>query len=152
MACVQSQKPSFHYLHDASVLRPITSFDYHFTLHVCASGLRHWVYDPAADPHIKLLIRDFQLERPVQRRIMPKWDLHLVLMALMIRQPTRTSSYSSELFGWNVQCNAESCPSGTFILCLWHWWVRRSLRRSVIKQIPPMTFHLNGEPWKQCSY
>ena len=44
-----------------------------------ASVLRHWVYDPAADPHIKLLVRAFRLERPVQRRIMPKWDLHLVL-------------------------------------------------------------------------
>ena len=39
--------------------------------------------DPAADPHIKLLIRAFRLESPVQCRIMPKWDLHLVLMALM---------------------------------------------------------------------
>ena len=48
-----------------------------------ASVQRHWVNDPAADPHIKLLIRAFQLERPVQHRIMPKWDLHLVLLALM---------------------------------------------------------------------
>ena len=48
-----------------------------------ASVLRHWVYDPAADPHIKLLVRPFQLERPVQRRIMPKWDLHLVLLSLL---------------------------------------------------------------------
>ena len=48
-----------------------------------ASVLRHWVYDPAADPHIKLLVRAFRLERPVQRRIMPKWDLHLVLLSLM---------------------------------------------------------------------
>ena len=48
-----------------------------------ASVLRHWVYDPAADPHIKLLVRAFQLERPVQRRIMPKWDLHLVLLSLL---------------------------------------------------------------------
>ena len=30
-----------------------------------ASVLRHWVYDPAADPHIKLLVRAFRLERPV---------------------------------------------------------------------------------------
>ena len=41
-----------------------------------ASVLRHWVYDRAADPHIKLLIRAFRLERMVQCRIMPKWDLH----------------------------------------------------------------------------
>ena len=48
-----------------------------------ASVLRHWVYDPAADPHIKLLVRAFRLECPVQRRIMPKWDLHLVLLSLL---------------------------------------------------------------------
>ena len=48
-----------------------------------ASVLRHWVYDPAADPHIKLLIRAFRLESPVQRRIMPNWDLHLVLSSLL---------------------------------------------------------------------
>ena len=32
-----------------------------------------------------------------------------------IRQPTRTSSYWSGLSGWNVRCNAESCPSMIFI-------------------------------------
>ena len=48
-----------------------------------ASVLRHWKYDPAADPHIKLLIKAFRLEWPVQWWIMPKWDLHLVLSALM---------------------------------------------------------------------
>ena len=47
-----------------------------------ASVLRHWVYDPAADPHIKILVRAFRLERPVQRRIMSMWDLHLVLLPL----------------------------------------------------------------------
>ena len=46
-----------------------------------ASVLRHWVYDPAADPHIKLLFRAFRLKRPVERRIMSKWDLHLVLFS-----------------------------------------------------------------------
>ena len=35
MACVQSQKSSFHYLLDASVQRLITSMDYLFTSHVC---------------------------------------------------------------------------------------------------------------------
>ena len=48
-----------------------------------ASLLRHWVHNPAADPHIRLLIRAFPLERPVQCRIMPKWDLHLVLLSLL---------------------------------------------------------------------
>ena len=45
--------------------------------------LRLWVYDPAANPNIKLLIRAFRLERLMQRRIMPKWELHLVILALM---------------------------------------------------------------------
>ena len=37
-----------------------------------------------------------------------------------IRQPTRTSSYWSGLSGWNVRCNAESCPSGIFIWFYYH--------------------------------
>ena len=48
-----------------------------------ASVLGHLKYNPAADPHIKPLIRTFRLEQPVQSRIMPKWDLNLVLSALM---------------------------------------------------------------------
>ena len=44
----------------------------------------------------------------------------------MIQQPICTSSYFSELSGWNVRCNAESCPSGTFILCCYHCWGRHS--------------------------
>ena len=63
-----------------------------------ASVLRHWVYDPAADPHIKLLVRAFRLECPVQRRIMPKWDLHLVLLTL-------------SLFGRRVIVVTCVCPS-----------------------------------------
>ena len=56
-----------------------------------ASVLRHWVYDPADDRHIKLLVRAFRLERPVQRRIMRKWDLHLVLLSLL-RPPFTSQS------------------------------------------------------------
>ena len=56
-----------------------------------ASVLRHWVYDPAADPHIKLLVRAFRLEGPVQCRITPKWDLHLVLLSLL-RPPFTSQS------------------------------------------------------------
>ena len=56
-----------------------------------ASVLHHWVYDTAADPHIKLLVRAFRLECPVQRRIMPKWDLHLVLLSLL-RPPFTSQS------------------------------------------------------------
>ena len=60
-------------------LLPSTLFSHRTSV---ASVLRHWVYDPAANPHIKLLVRAFRLERPVQRRIMPKWGLHLVLSLL----------------------------------------------------------------------
>ena len=59
------------------------------------SVLCHWVYDPAADPHIKPLVGAFRLERPVQRRIMPKWDLHLVLLSLM-RPPFTSQSEDGE--------------------------------------------------------
>ena len=85
MACVQNQKSSFQYLHDEPVQRRIASNDSTIISHrtSVASVLCHWQYDPAADPHIKLLVRAFRLERPVQRKIMPKWDLHLVLSALM---------------------------------------------------------------------
>ena len=36
-----------------------------------------------------------------------------------------TSSYWSELSGWNVRCNAESCLSGIFIWFYCHYWDRR---------------------------
>ena len=48
-----------------------------------ASVLRHWKYDPATDPRLRALLRNFQLARPVQRRLMHQWDLHLVLTALL---------------------------------------------------------------------
>ena len=38
------------------------------------------------------------------------WLLCFVIWC-MIQKPTHTSSYSSELSGWNTWCNAESCPS-----------------------------------------
>ena len=41
--------------------------------------------------------------------------LRCYVIGCTIRRPTRTSSCWSELFGWNVRCNAESCLSGTFI-------------------------------------
>ena len=47
-----------------------------------ASVLRHWRYDPATDPKIRLLIRSFRLARPVTRVLMPKWDLQIVLSGL----------------------------------------------------------------------
>ena len=49
-----------------------------------ASVLRHWKYDPAADPKMKLLLRGFRLERPRERTYMPKWDLHMVLQSLLV--------------------------------------------------------------------
>ena len=48
-----------------------------------ASVLRHWKYDPATDPRIRALLRNFQLERPSQQKLMPQWDLSVVLAALI---------------------------------------------------------------------
>ena len=50
--------------------------------------------------------RLFHIARP--------WLLCCVI-GCTIQQSTRTSSYWSGLSGWNVRCNAESCPSGIFI-------------------------------------
>ena len=49
-----------------------------------ASVLRHWRYDPAADPQIKLLLRGFRIERPRDRIAMPRWDLHIVLQSFFM--------------------------------------------------------------------
>ena len=51
-----------------------------------ASVLRHWKYDPATDPSIRMLLHNFQLERLTQWKLMPQWDLSVVLAAL-IRPP-----------------------------------------------------------------
>ena len=40
-------------------------------------------YDPASDPNVRMLLLGLRLARPVTRRTMPQWDLHLVLSALM---------------------------------------------------------------------
>ena len=69
-------------------LLPSTIISHHTSV---ASVLRHWVYNP----HIKLLVRAFRLERPVQRRIKPKWDLHLVLLSLL-RPPFTSQSEEDE--------------------------------------------------------
>ena len=81
-----------------------------------ASVLRHWVYDPAADLHIKLLVRAFRLERPVQRRIMPKWDLHLFFFIF-----TETAVSISKWGRWGIlgwrhspkMADAEMCVPGS---------------------------------------
>ena len=47
------------------------------------SILQHWNYAPANDSHIRALLNNFQLARPLQQKLMPQWDLHLVLAALL---------------------------------------------------------------------
>ena len=76
--------------------------------------LRHWIYNLAAGSHIKLLIRAFRLECPVQRRIMPKWDLRLVFLAL------RSPPFASE-----VGDQAET--SDDFIPLKWRTMITVSL-------------------------
>ena len=48
-----------------------------------ASVLQHWQYDPAIESCIRALLHNFQLARPVQRKMMPQWNLHLILSALL---------------------------------------------------------------------
>ena len=64
MARVSSQKSSFQHLHDAPLQRRTAPMDDNITSHICGFCA-------------------FRLERPVQCRIMPKWDLHLVLLSLL---------------------------------------------------------------------
>ena len=39
-----------------------------------ASVLQHWKYDPAIESCIRALLHNFQLARPVQRKMMPRWN------------------------------------------------------------------------------
>ena len=66
------------------------------------------------------------------------WLLCYVI-GCMIQQPIRTLSYSSRLSGWNVRCNAESCPNETFILCCYHYWDRHSHPTVMLIRNPRMT-------------
>ena len=48
-----------------------------------ASVLQCWKYDPAIESCIRALLHNFQLARPVQWKMMPQWNLHLILSALL---------------------------------------------------------------------
>ena len=61
-----------------------------------ASVLRHWRYDPATDPQIRLLLRGFRMARPRQRVSMPKWDLHLVLRSLLMPPYVSDTDFSTD--------------------------------------------------------
>ena len=114
-----------------------------------ASVLRHWKYNPAADPHIKLLIRAFRLEWPVQHRIMPKWDLHLVLSALL--SPPFASEFNDR----------GRIYDGVIDL---RWWMMKtvfllvlaSARRRSYEEIPSIRrwcpFYRKPEFWLRTSY
>ena len=111
-----------------------------------ASVLRHWVYDPAADPHIKLLVRAFRLERPVQRRIMPKWDLHLVLLSLLRPPFTSQSEEDGEssddvipLKWWTLKC--------VFLLALASARWRPYLHALSIASVPA---RIEYSAWQMC--
>ena len=53
----------------------------------------------------------FQLERPVQRRIMPEWDLHLVLLSLLRPPFTSDSDEDGESSNYVVplKCRTLKC-------------------------------------------
>ena len=47
------------------------------------SVLQHWIYDSATDPHIRALLHNFHLAWPIEPKMMPQWNLHLILSALL---------------------------------------------------------------------
>ena len=77
-----------------------------------ASVLCHWVYSQAADPHIKLLIRAFRLERPVQRRIMPKQAFILCFHLYWY-----CHSHQSAIFKGNPRMTSFPLNGGPWKLC-----------------------------------
>ena len=48
-----------------------------------ASILWHWKYNPVTDPHTRVLLCKFKLPWLVELKLMPQWDLHLILAALV---------------------------------------------------------------------
>ena len=68
------------YLFEADRYAPPTVISHWTSI---ASVLQHWKYDPAIDPCIRALLHNFQLARPVQQKMMPQWNLHLILSALL---------------------------------------------------------------------
>ena len=76
-----------------------------------------------------------------QRRLFHIARLWLLcyVIGFMIRQPNRTSRDSSELSDWKVRCNAELCPSGTFILCFHLYWNCHSHQSAIFKRNSLMT-------------
>ena len=81
-----------------------------------------------------------------EKEFSQRWLFHIARLWLLcyvigftIQQRIRTSSYASELSSWNVRCNAELCLSGTFILCFYLYWDRRSHQSAIFKGNPLMT-------------
>ena len=68
------------YLFEADCYAPSTVISHWTSI---ASVLQHWKYDPAIESCIRALLHNFQLARPVQRKLMPQWNLHLILSALL---------------------------------------------------------------------
>ena len=124
-------------------LLPSTIISHHTSV---ASVLRHWVYDPAADPHIKLLVRAFRLERPVQGRIMPKWDFHLVLLSLL-RLPFTSQSDEDGEFSDDVIPLKWRMLKCVFLLAL--AWARRRSYLHALSIAPGRCVFARGNAQRQ---
>ena len=48
-----------------------------------ASVVQHWICDPATDHNFPALFHNFHLARPIEPKMMPQWNLHLILSALL---------------------------------------------------------------------
>ena len=49
-----------------------------------ASVVQHWICDPATDHNFPALLHNFHLARPIEPKMMPQWNLHLILSALLL--------------------------------------------------------------------
>ena len=82
MVSVSSQKSSFQHLHDAPLQGRTISIDVNFTSHVCGFCATSLGVRSSSRPVHQATGQGFPAGTSVQRRIMPKWDLHLVLSLL----------------------------------------------------------------------
>ena len=116
-----------------------TDFSHQRLFHIARLWLLccvHWVYDPAADPYIKLLFRALRLESLVQRRIMPKWDLHVVLSPWLRLPFTSECNIQGEFLDDVISLKWRTMKTGFLRQWMFVHWKRniRDIMRSHISR------------------
>ena len=113
-------------------------YESHWSRFVAFCRTKRWhVFRVRSQNHFSTYMMHFFRDGLLPSTIISRLWLLCYVIGCTIQQLTRTSSYWSELSGWNVRCNAESCLSGTFIWCCYHYWDRHS-HPTVMKA---------GNPW-----